>query len=715
MNVDWRFGWRRTCGLVVLVAGLAVAQEPEAAKPQAQQAGAEAAADGSGFQRILWVPADQAEKPAVLQAVRKAGFDAINLGPTGDFAAVVEQGLGYYLDQPIGKGYLELREPEWAPLRVTYERDRDPRALVRPTCLGDPALRTKLAARAGKAAAGAAGSGLRFVALADEASSTLHNAPLDTCYCQGCLSAFGQFLRERYGSVEELDLAWATEFGDWEAVEPLSTDQVRRRELGGLTLPENLRAWSDWLEFQDSRFAGAVAEVAASVQRELPDVPVGLTGLQVPGAFGGNDYVGLLPGLTLLEPYDIGGSQELALSLGEPRAEHWFTLVLPDEPRPFESLATAHLAAAASRGNKGMVVWSYGRMLEGSGEPTKAGAGLQRALQRLERPLDALAGAQLEYSSVWIVESQASVRAWWMLDSVTDGMTWVRRLASHEAKNSTSQAARRSWIKLLSDLGLTPRFVGEHELPERLLREQPRCLILPAAIALSDRNCQAISSYAYAGGTVLADHSTALYDTSLVRRSTGGLDELFGITARSLRWDRLRVREGRCGQGDSWLAEIGLEGQLVERQGDEVLFVERRPGRGRAVYLNLPVCEYAAIRLDSDKVSRARDLRRRVSQVLRSADVEPFVDVRGEGLPTCIARTLLRAPDGRQLLSVRVDAIDRPKLLAQLAREGARDVRLFFDRPRRLASLTGEPLGSAESFEFKLDVYAGLFVEVAGR
>ena len=37
------------------------------------------------------------------------------------------------------------------------------------------------------------------------------------------------------------------------------------------------------------------------------------------------------------------------------------------------------------------------------------------------------------------------------------------------------------------------------------------------------------------------------------------------------------------------------------------------------------------------------------------------------------------------------------------------------DRPRRLASLTGEPLGSAESFEFKLEVYAGLFVEVAGR
>jgi len=693
------------CAAVVVLASAATAQQSDAQQSDASV----------GFQRVLWVPAEQAALPSVLRAVRSAGFDAINLGPAADFAAARRHGLGYYLDQPIGKGFLELREPQWAPLLTAYKRDRDARALLRPTCLGDAELLEELGARAGAAAARASGEGLRFVALADEASGTRHNAPLDTCQCAGCLGAFGLFLRQRYGSVDVLDRLWGTGFSDWGAVVPLSTDQVRRRELGGLVLPGNLRAWSDWLEFHDIRFAAAVAHLAEQVTRELPSVPVGLTGLQPPAAFGGHDYSRLLPGLSLLEPYDIGGSRELALSLGESRAQHWFTLTLPAESRGFESMATARLVAAAARGNKGVVIWNHQRMLGSDGRPTAVGAALQRALQKVEVELDACAGARLEFSSVWLVESQASVRAWWMLDSAGDGMSWVRRLASYEEQHSTSQAARRSWIKLLSDLGLTPRFVGERELPELLLRQRPRCLVLPATVALGDRACQAISSYAHAGGTVLADHSTALYDDELVRRPTGALDELFGITSRSLRWADLRVREGRCSDRPPRVAESALRGQLVERVGDEVLFVERRPGRGRAVYLNLPVCEYAAIRLEPGQVERARDMRRRVLQVLGTAGVEPPFDVRGEGLPTCLARAVLRAPDGRRLLCVRVDALERPALLTQLARTGLRKVRLFFARPARLATLAGQRLGDAETFDLELDIHGGLFVEVIGK
>lgn len=716
---------------------------PVPARPRAGRPGAAlvlaalwaAAAPGqepASFQRVLWVPAGRTADPEFLGAVRAAGYGAINLGPGAGFgaarAAAAAAGLGFYLDQPVGKGFLELRDEQWQPLARAYAEGRDPAVLVRPACLGDEGLLAELGARAATAAAAAAGPGLLFVSLADEASATRHNAPLDTCRCEDCLADFRAFLTARHGTVARLDQAWGTEYRSWDEVSPLSTDQVRRRELGGLLLPANLRPWSEWLEFVDGRFAAAVAHLAGQVRRELPGVPVGLTGLQPPAAFGGHDYARLLPGLSLLEPYDLGGARELAQSLCEAGAQHWFTLVLPDEPQEaagFEAAATAQLCAAASRGAAGVVVWNHAAALGADGAPSALGRALGRSLQRMQPVLDVCARARPEDSPVWVVESMASVRAWWMLDSVRDGLTWVRRLGSYEAGHSTSVAARRSWAKLLGDLGVAPRFVAEHGLPELLLQQRPRCLVLPAAIALGDRLCQALSAYVQSGGTVLADHSTALYDDALVRRPAGGLDELFGITQRSFRWQDLRVREGKglaAGGADGAegglvaVAETGLRGRLAERSGEQMVFVEQRDGRGRAVYLNLPVCDYTALRLDPQQVGRARDLRRRVQQVLQSAGVLPPCDVRGEGLPTCLVRTVLQAQDGRRILAIRVAALDRPELLQQLARAGSRrPVRVSFARPVRLATLGGRPLGDATAFDLELDVLAGLFVEVAGR
>src|SRR5258706_569480 len=86
----------------------------------------EALARAAGFQRVLWVSAAQARDAAFLQGARAVGFDAVELGPDGDRAAVERAGLGYYLDQPAGKGLLELRDADWEPLRKAYEESRDP-------------------------------------------------------------------------------------------------------------------------------------------------------------------------------------------------------------------------------------------------------------------------------------------------------------------------------------------------------------------------------------------------------------------------------------------------------------------------------------------------------------------------------------------------------------------------------------------------------------
>lgn len=666
------------------------------------------------FERVLWC----ADFVHGLAPARALGFTAVQLGRGADPAPVLENGLRFYLDQPIGKGVLELRDEQWAPLVRDYERTRDQAALVRPGCYVASAVLAQAVQQAADEARRVAGPGLLFVALADEPSATRHDAPLDTCHCEHCLREFRMFVTERFRTVGALNAALGTSFSTLADALPPSTDALRRRELGQRRLPADLRPFAVAREFVDQQYATALHAIARAVAAALPGVPVGVTGTSAPAAFGGADPRRVFAPLTLIEPYDIGGAVELTTACAAPAAHRYTTIAAPAPETlqgvPLATYLRARLVAEACRGTTGAVVWNDSKVLGSDGMPTEFGKAVTAAFQAEATVLDACAGAQILPSSLWVLESQASVRAWWMLDSVGDGMTWVRRFASYEAEHSTSQASRTGWLRLLQDLGHQPRFVGEDALAEQLLQQAPRCLVLPACLALSDRATRAIRAYVDAGGVVLADFATGLYDEQLLRREVGGLDELFGITARSLDWDDLLVREGRATaeSRDLPLAEAGLRGLLAERRDRGDVQLERELGRGRAVYLNTPVVAYDTWRLDEGSVAKARDLRRRVRTVLERARLSPPLEVHGEGLPTVVERTELRLRDGRRVFTVRLQALARPAVLAKVAAKGPRPVVLEWPAARHFRLLGGQDLGTTARFELALDPFGALFVEV---
>lgn len=666
------------------------------------------------FERVLWCGdlAGSAPRAAAF------GFTAVQLGRSVDPAPAIAAGLGYYLDQPIGKGLLELRDEQWQPVARAYDQQRDAQVLIRPGCYGDPERLAAAVATAVAEAQRVAGPALRFVALADEPSATRHDAPLDTCRCAHCLAAFRAFVQRRHPELAAANHALGTNFPSFADVVPPTTDQVRRRELGDRGLPRDLRGWNLSRRFVDEQFAGAVHAIAAAVQRVVPTVPVGLTGTSAPAAFGGSDPHRVLSPLTLVEPYAIGGAVELATAFA-PAAHRYTTIAPPGADELAGSSLPDYLRAQVSslgcRGAAGVVVWNDGTVFSANAEPTPFAAALRSAWQQYGQTLDALAGASVEPSSLWLVEDQATVRAWWMLDSVGDGMTWVRRLASYEAKHSTSQAARIGWLRVLQDLGFEPRFVTSEGLAERLLRESPRCLVLPALLSLDDRTAQAITAYVRAGGVLLADHATGLYDGQLLRRDAGALDALFGISERSLDWDDQLVRQGRVQGGGRGLplAEAQLRGELAERRDAGDAQIEKKHGNGLAVYLNAPVAAYDGWRLDERAVEPARELRRRVRSVLQRAGLQPPCEVRGDGLPTCVHRTMLKLRDGRTVYAVHLQALARPGLLTQLAKDGARAVTFELPAARNLRLLGGQELGRTARCELRLDPFGALFVEVA--
>ena len=88
--------------------------------------------------------------------------------------------------------------------------------------------------------------------------------------------------------------------------------------------------------------------------------------------------------------------------------------------------------------------------------------------------------------------------------------------------------------------------------------------------------------------------------------------------------------------------------------------------------------------------------------------------MRGAGLPTCIERVKLRLRDGRTVLVIRLAALGDPHLLATLAQNGMRDIRIDLPVVTHLRILGGADLGTGLQFELRLDPFGALFLEVLG-
>lgn len=668
-----------------------------------------------GFARILYLHGGPSVDPALLARVRELGFTGVG---GGSFAAgmVSAAGLQFYVDQAVGKGVLELSDPAWQQVRERYQTTRDPADLVRPRCLAQVETMSELEAALRERLQQYAAADPWAVSLGDEISVTRHANPLDLCFAAPSLSAFRAFLQQRYASILELNGAWGTSFGSFERVVPMTADQIRAREDLATRLPRNLAPWAEHRAFMDAELARVVHRLVGLTRLAQPRQRVGLTGLQPPSAYGGHDYARLLPELTFFEAYDIGGARELAASMAPEHAAQVVTL-FPGAATAPPRLAEAACYDALARGMHGVVVWSAGEVFAADGAATAYGELLERVFREMAPVAERFARARVQRSAVWIVESQASVRAHWMLDSAGDGETWIQRRSSYEAQHSTSLAGRHGWLRLLQDLGLQPLFVAQDDLSVALQRQPPRLLVLPVQLAMSDAAAAAIRGFVEAGGTVVADHGACFYDERLRLRDAPALDPLFGIVRPPLRREQLFVQQGvatgaRLPSGAA-VAEAELRAAVAQRVGDLLVHAEHRHGRGCAIYLNLAVCEYGRFRLDAAALPAARDLRAHVRGVLVKAGVVPPVDVRADGLPACIEQVSLRAADGGQLLAVRVNALENAALMDQLGQRGPRDVTLTFPRPLGVRDLsTGVEHPVAERLSLPLDPWRGLFLEV---
>lgn len=419
----------------------------------------------------------------------------------------------YFPDRPVNWKFVETRE--------RYKQDRTSKEpLKRHPSLSDPAWLSRIHDRLVETAKFYSPYRPFFYSLGDESGIADLAAFWDFDFSDESLTPMRRWLRERYGTLRALNDQWATSFTNWDAVMPPTTDEAMKQP------GENFSGWSDFKEWMDIAYAGALKMGADAIHSVDPEAYIGIGGGQMPG-WGGYDYSRIVKSLNAVEPYDIGNNIEIIRSLNPAMAvvTTSFAQGLWEKHRVWYELL---------HGNRGLIIWDDKSAFIGRDNVVgERGREVAPYYNELRAGIGALLiASERMVDPVAIHYSQPSMRAEWMLAQRPKGESWVTRNSSTEYRDSAFLRLRESWCRLIEDEGLQYNFVSYGQVEEgELLRRGYKVLILPHSSALSAAEAKAIRDFVAQGGTVIADGQPGAFDEHCRRLSKPQLASLFASGA----------------------------------------------------------------------------------------------------------------------------------------------------------------------------------------
>jgi hypothetical protein len=516
------------------------------------------------YRTIMWVGDSVWKKPGrfslFVQRMREMGINTVSVHGDSDAKPWVDAGLSFYVENVISKGLcLKFDSPvtDWDAFVTRWTKTGRPQSdLVRPYALDDPAWRDWAARRMIDCAKKQRGSKPVAVDIRDELSVTMSANPFDYDFSDHTLKGFRDWLQSRYLSLEALNAGWETNFKSWDDVKPFTTDQIKNRMASGevqprgnpdwealrkLPLPSrepvakptawNLSPWADFRTYMDVSLARALSALRDASRSVDPDTPVGVEGTQMPHAFGGYDLSRLSDAMDWVEPYDICNSREIFGSLmpGKP--------ILTTVGEKDARAAQRRLWHLRLLGDRGCIIWWSEDCIDWSKDDwplTARAQGLAPVLKAMTSPLAQLfLKAKRETDPVYVHYSQPSIQVAWLMESIGDGASWVRRFSSYEATHSRHARVREGWIKAIQDCGFTPQFVSVLSTVSK-----GDTVVLPDAWALSKDELEGLRSLP--PGSVTGSGSAGLFDEHGKLRSNDAFAVLssqkgtFGLGATGL-------------------------------------------------------------------------------------------------------------------------------------------------------------------------------------
>ncbi len=609
------------------------------------------------------------------EELREMGVDAIMAYKRTDFQHVIENDFLAYVSQvcpdevalyhrPYSQYWEAPAKPthpgrrqsffllHWDMIRQRYKRARarlkglsvalDPegvKTLWRAGCPSDRGVQAKMRERIINTVVQHKVIRPVFYDLADEPGTGDQAAPFDFCYCKHCMDRFRGWLEKRYSTLGGLNREWDTDFHLWREVVPLTTDDTMRAHARKDDF--NFSSWADHREFMDTVMADSYARMREYAREADPHGIYGLSGVQLPYAYGGWDYAKLAKATDVFELYNIGGNDDLMRSFTQHGARKVMCYFGRDPRLP------RRMWYQLFHGDSGQVHWDNdepdGRMLE---RPSHKPARRTKVVVPTFRELTRGAGKQIMSmqpagEGLAVHHSQASMRAHWMLGALGEGEDWVNRDSQEacDGYRDRMYALRLSTTRLPADCGLQFRMVAYDQMAEgELERGAFRAVLLPQSLALGDDECRRLRSFAENGGVVVADALAGLMNESCKMLPAGQLDDLFGVKRGKFTYEKLgaRIKVTRSdvlpGLTRGRLALRAVEPTLKATRGATACakaggadcLVVRKVGRGLAIYLNADLSGYSYWRYDLGSALE-RDSQTLLSACMLAAGLEPQV------------------------------------------------------------------------------------------
>ncbi len=601
--------------------------------------------------------------PVYFQMLKKMYVRGAMVYGQDEPAPTVAAGMPFYNTCICNQLY--IRNKTGPALRDAYKKSR-----IRANCVRKPSLEspaTDAAERRSAASAARRCGPYKSLGydLRDEATYVASSAcPHDFDFSDVSLAGFRQWLKTKYGALEVLNKQWDTSFAAWENVFPMMTDEIQAREFKKMATL-NLSPWSDHREYNDDTFAAAIVRYSEEILRNDAGAPTGISGTQMPAAYGGFDFWKLCAVCSWIEHYDVCGSRELMRSFMPPRTP----LLAASRYQSGVQEGLVAMWYLALHGDGGGLVWPYAGhgdkvlMLDVNGANvslTAVGRTLRDIFREARGGIPCLIRhADQQTEPVAVLYSQSSLRADWMLEVKRDGKHWMNRSSSFEGEINFAAAGRVGLFKLLEDCGIQYVCLSSQQVEGgELSRRGIRLLFAPRSLALSAAEIGAMKEFVTAGGVLVTDIMAGRMDQNgrVWPGGAGPMDALLGVARAPFSFEEETKAEAK-GSGyaggfgrplDVTMAadfgslkagaafrvqgyqEPGLKagaGKALASTPSGPALISQIVGKGAVFTLNFDIPNYPALRGAKDADAMTAPYRALCRALLEKAGVRPAVKV----------------------------------------------------------------------------------------
>ncbi|MDY0165069.1 MAG: beta-galactosidase trimerization domain-containing protein [Thermoguttaceae bacterium] len=560
---------------------------------------------------------------------------------------------------------------------ITRISSQQANAGPRRPCLTDPKHLEGWTAGLADRAGGAAAFGPPAYTLGDE--NYLVHGRVDVCTSPTCLAAFRAELQQRYGSLDALNAAWGTTFGEWEEVVPATFAEIKDQ-------PEHWPRWADHRLYMDRVLTGAHAIGREAIRRADPGARVGFDGVFDLNSWHGYDFYQLCRACDLVQVYACRPPQiEYLRSWKQPDAivGAWY-----NHTGNYDEVSAKRLGwDLLFHGFNSSWYWTSYNTGPALLFPDLRAAPQFTWMQESHAEImggigKLLLGARREQDGIAIHYSQASVHA-----GTLTGRTHSR--------------AQLGFARLVEDLGLQFDMLSYEQIEQGELGKY-KALLMPASTAVSPAEVEAIGEFVEAGGLVIADTLPGILDDHCRLAEPGLLDGLFGVSRNGLPEaadkDPIRVATEEVEVElplPAFAKDIEPAGAKPwAMAGTAPAVLVRQSGKGWTVVLNVAIEQYEGLHAGGN----TQVVRQVAARLLDLAEIRPQVRITADGMDVDACETVRFTDDHN-------DRIHYVSIVRDNRAAGVKpqEVTVHFPESAWLYDVrAGRPLGRAQTIETEL-------------